>query len=106
MKVFTLEELTEKYIGKKGTPGRDAFDNELRMDLLGSAIKDTRKKRKLTQEQLGKLVGVQKAQISKIENSVKDVRFETVLKVFRAMNAQINFTVQLLDENQAIQPTI
>lgn len=32
-----------------------------------------------TQKQLGELVGVQKAQISKIENSVKNARFKTIL---------------------------
>jgi transcriptional regulator with XRE-family HTH domain len=37
--------------------------------LLGSAIKQARKERNLTQQQLGELVGVKKAQISKIENS-------------------------------------
>jgi transcriptional regulator with XRE-family HTH domain len=52
----------------------------------------------LTQEQLGKLIGVQKAQISKIENSLTDARFETILKVFKALNAKINFNIELLDQ--------
>ena len=30
---------------------------------------------------MGKLVGVQKAQISKIENNTKDVRLSTIMKV-------------------------
>jgi len=51
--------------------------------LLGQAIKQARQERNLTQEQLGDLVGVQKAQISKIENSVKTARFETILPTQR-----------------------
>ena len=98
MKTYSLEELTNKHIGKKGTPKREAFEYELRMDLLGQAIKDARKKRNLTQEQLGELVGVKKAQISKLENSLTDARFETVIKVFRALNAKINFNVELLNQ--------
>lgn len=47
--------------------------------------------RHLTQQQLGELVGVQKAQISKIENSVKNARFETRLKVFDALRAKVSF---------------
>ncbi len=54
-----------------------------------------RQQRNLTQEQLGELVGVQKAQISKIENSVKNARFETILKVFDALGAKVNFNVEL-----------
>ena len=78
MKTHTLEELTDKYIGKIGTPKRDAFENELRLDLIGHAIKEARKERNLTQEQLGELVGVKKAQISKIENNATDARFATI----------------------------
>lgn len=97
-KTVSLEALTDKHIGKKGTPEREAFDYELRLDLLGEAIKAARKERNLTQEQLGKLVGVKKAQISKIENSLTDARFETIIKVFKALNARINFKVELLNE--------
>lgn len=92
---FSLEEITDKYIGNKGSEKRDAFENELRLDLLGEALKQTRIKQKLTQEELGKLVGVQKSQISKLENSVKDARFETVLKVFKALNTRITFKLEL-----------
>jgi len=95
MKTYSLEELTDKYIGEKGTKKRDEFENELRLDLLGQAIKQARQERNLTQEELGKLVGVKKAQISKIENSATDARFTTVLRVFQALGAKINFNVEL-----------
>ena len=102
MKTYSLEELTDKHVGKKGTPNRDAFEYELRLDLLGQAIKDARKAHNLTQEQLGELVGVKKAQISKLENSLTDARFETIIKVFRALNAKINFNVELLNQKMNI----
>lgn len=94
-KTVSLDTMIDKHIGKRGTQKRDAFENELRIDLLGLAIKQARQDRKLTQEQLGDLVGVQKAQISKIENSVKNARFETILKVFDALGAKVNFNVEL-----------
>ena len=95
MKTYSLDELTDEYIGKKGTEKRDDFENELRLDLLGQTIKKVRLERNLTQAQLGELVGVKKAQISKLENSLTDARFETILKVFRALNAKITFNVEL-----------
>ncbi len=97
-KTHTLEELTDQYVGKIGTLKRDEFDNELRLDLLGHAIKQARQERNLTQEQLGELVGVKKAQISKIENSATDARFTTILKVFTALGAKVNFNVELDDQ--------
>ena len=50
-----------------------------------------------------KLVGVKKAQISKIENSTTDARFETILKVFKALNAKVSFNVELLNEHLIIE---
>lgn len=100
-KTVPLDTMIDKHIGKLGTAKREAFENELRIDLLGQAIKQARKERHLTQEQLGKLVGVQKAQISKIENSVKNARFETILKVFDALGAKVNFNVELNNEKLA-----
>ncbi len=94
-KTVSLDTMIDKHIGEIGTERRIAFENELRIDLLGQAIKQARQERNLTQEQLGKLVGVQKAQISKIENSVKNARFETILKVFDALGAKVNFNVEL-----------
>ncbi len=99
VKTYTLDEVTEKYIGERGTPKREAFENELRLDLIGEAIKKARKERNLTQEQLGELIGVKKSQISKLENSLTDARFETILKVFKALNARINFNVELLNQS-------
>ncbi len=93
MKTHALEELTDKYIGVKGSPDREQFEFELKLDILGDMIKAARKKQKLTQEQLGEIIGVQKAQISKIENNTKDVRLSTILKVFNALKAKVRMTI-------------
>ncbi len=102
MKAYSLEEVTDELIGKIGTNERDSFEAELKAELVGYAIKQTRLKRNLTQSELGKLVGVQKAQISKIENSISSARLETIVKVFKALNAKVNFQVELLNENMIL----
>ena len=98
MKTYSFDEVKDKYIGKRGTDRREKYEFELRLDLIGQIIKEARKERNLTQEQLGKLVGVQKAQISKIENNLTDARFDTILKVFKALNAKIYFNVELMNQ--------
>jgi DNA-binding XRE family transcriptional regulator len=95
LKTTSLDELIDKHIGEIGTENRDAFEEELRLDVLGQTIKQIRLEKNMTQAQLGELVGVKKAQISKIENNLNDARFETILKVFRALNAKISFNVEL-----------
>jgi DNA-binding XRE family transcriptional regulator len=95
METASLDTMIDKHIGELGSPARDAFEQELKLELLGYAIKEARLHHNLTQEQLGKLVGVQKAQISKLENNFTNARFDTVIKVFNALNAKVNFKVEL-----------
>jgi DNA-binding XRE family transcriptional regulator len=95
MKTVSLDHMIDQHVGKIGTPKRDAFEYELSIDLIGHAIKQARKERNLTQEELGKLVGVQKAQISKIENSIKNARLDTIMKIFKALGATVNFNIEL-----------
>lgn len=95
MKMMTLDQLKDKNIGGVGTPEREKYEFDLRMELLGEMIKYVRKERNLTQEQLGELIGVQKSQISKLEQSTKNVTIETILKVFRALKANVKFSVEM-----------
>ena len=97
LKIYTLEEAKDKHFGKIGTENRDKYEYELRLDLLGEMIKRTRKERNLTQSELGDMIGVQKSQISRIERNAKNVTIETILKVFKALKAKVNFNVELLD---------
>jgi HTH-type transcriptional regulator/antitoxin HipB len=97
MKTYSLSEMKDKHIGPIGTSERDEYEYELRMEVLGKMIKTTRRERNLTQEELGKLVGVQKAQISKLESSTNSATIDTILKVFSAMKAEIHFNVRLED---------
>ncbi|AQY21080.1 helix-turn-helix domain-containing protein [Riemerella anatipestifer] len=99
MKSYSLAEMKDKYIGKVGTKERDEYEYELRMDVLGKMIKTARQERNLTQEQLGQIVGVQKSQISKLESSANSATIDTIIKVFKALKAEINFNVKLEEQH-------
>lgn len=95
MKTYTLDEAEDLFIDKKGTKERDEYEFELKLELIGDMIKTARKKRKLTQEQLGELVGVKKSQISRLENSTGNVTFETVMRIFNALGAKLSLNLKL-----------
>jgi HTH-type transcriptional regulator/antitoxin HipB len=97
LRIYTLDEAKDKHLGKVGNDKRDKYEYELRLDLLGEMIKQTRQERNLTQTQLGDLIGVQKSQISRIEKNAKNVTIETILRVFGALKAKVNFNVELTD---------
>ena len=81
---YSFEEIKDETIGKVGTPDRDSYESELKWNLIGEAIKIARTELNMTQTQLGELVGVQRAQISRIESG-RNITFATVSRVFRAM---------------------
>jgi HTH-type transcriptional regulator / antitoxin HipB len=103
MKVYTLDEVIDRAIGVKGTPEREEFEYELKMETISRLIKEARKKRKLTQGELGKLVGVRKSQISKLENSANSATIETILRVFKALKAEVNFNIKMGDNYLQLQ---
>jgi len=98
VKTYSLDQMKDEFIGKPGSVVREDYEYELRMDVLGKMIKAARQERNLTQEELGKLIGVQKAQISKLESSANSATIDTILKVFRALRAEISFNIRLEDE--------
>ncbi len=102
MKTYTLDQVQDELIGTIGTVSRDIFEYELQMDLIGKAIKQTRKERNLTQEELGKLIGVQKAQISRIENNASNVTMDTLLRVFTALKATVKLQIELPNLNISV----
>jgi len=95
MTKLTLNQVKDRFIGKAGTPKRTQYEFDLQMDLIGQMIKTARKKQNLTQEELGKLIGVQKAQISKLEKGAKNTTIATILTVFDALKAKVAFKVEM-----------
>jgi len=95
LKTYTFDQIKNEFIGKKGTSRRDKYEFDLKLELLGEMIKTARKDKNLTQEQLGKIIGVQKAQISKLEKNTNNVTIGTVLRVFNALKAKVKFRVEL-----------
>jgi HTH-type transcriptional regulator / antitoxin HipB len=102
MKTYTLDQVQNKLIGEIGTPERDKFEYELQMELIGRAIKQTRQERHMTQEELGKLIGVQKAQISRLESNASNATIDTLIRVFTALKAKVKLQVELPNLNVSI----
>ena len=102
LEMFSFDQIKDEFIGETGTVKRTLYEQELQMEMIGELIKKVRLERNMTQEELGKLIGVQRAQISKLENNTTNVTVETILRVFSALKAKVNFNVELLNNNVTI----
>jgi len=92
-KFTTVSELEDRVLGPVGTPEREAYEYELKMEILAEKIRELRKMQNLTQDQLGEKIGVKKAQISKIEKSAKNTSLDTLNKIFQALHAKVTFQI-------------
>ncbi len=96
LEMYAFDQIKDEFIGEIGTERRTQYEHELQVEIMGEMIRKVRMERHLTQEELGKLIGVQRAQISKLENNTSNVTMQTILKVFGALKAKVNFNVELI----------
>lgn len=97
MNTVSFEEHLDRQYGKKGTPGRETFEEGFEAFQLGVILHEMRKKQGLTQEQLAKKCGTTKTYISRIENDASDIRLSTLMRIFReglGANLKLNVEVQ------------
>jgi DNA-binding XRE family transcriptional regulator len=94
MKTVTHEEVLNRFIGESGTENRIRFENELKTEILANQFKELRKKKHLTQSQLAEKLGMEKGQISKIENGKFNLTLVTINKIASALGAKVNFDLQ------------
>lgn len=85
----TLDVLTDEVYGKIGTPKRDAMEKQLKEEVnarfVGETIRKMRQAQHLTQEELGERIGVQKAQISRLEKGKSIITLPTMSRIFQAL---------------------
>lgn len=88
MKLIPFEQVLDEHFGKVGTPRRDEFESRVAASVhaykLGEAIKKARLQQNLTQEELGERIGVQRAQISRLEKGYS-ISIPTMSRVFQAL---------------------
>lgn len=95
MEYTTIEALENKILGAIGTSRRDAFEAAVNEEIhayhIGEAIRAARKERNMTQEQLAELMGVKKAQVSRIERG-DNPTLSTITRAFSALGMAVSLT--------------
>ena len=89
LKTKSLEELEDKYFGKKGTSKRENYEAQVEIEIIGEFLKQYREDKNLTQQQLAKKLGMDKSYISKIEHNVKTQRLDTLVNVLKALKGHL-----------------
>lgn len=96
MNLTPLDSFVDEVWGEKGTPRRDEMEaqleNEVKAYNVGEVIKEARQQQRMTQEELAKRIGVQRAQVSRIESG-RNLTISTIARVFNAMGVKVTLDV-------------
>lgn len=76
--------LDDKY-GKQGTPEREEFSKDALSFYYGEMIKEKRKEKHLTQQQLADQIGKERAYIAKIEQGKTDLQISNFVQIINAL---------------------
>ncbi len=90
--VKTFSDLVDAKYGKRSTPKREIFEQELTAFIVAELIKDARAKAKMTQAELAERSSTKKSYISRIESGKSDIRLSTL---FRILEEGLGRMVQL-----------
>jgi DNA-binding XRE family transcriptional regulator len=85
----SVDDIMDARYGKVGTPEREAFRREAHAYCIGQVIHDARKSEKMTQAELAKRVGTDKAYISKIEKGVVEPGVGMFYRIIEALGLRV-----------------
>jgi HTH-type transcriptional regulator / antitoxin HipB len=94
IKTVSHEEVLTRFVGEPDTKNHVRFENELKAEILAHQFKELRMKKHLTQSQLAEKLGMEKGQISKIENGKFNLTLATINKIASALDAKVSFDLQ------------
>jgi len=91
----SLDQFIEEEFGKKGTKKREKFETEYEAFKLGVLIRQARKEKGLTQEEVAELSGTNKSYISKLEKDLMDIRFSTLQRIItEGLGGQLEISIK------------
>lgn len=91
--IFNVSALIDDRFGKKGTMSRAEAEEKAYAFYAGQIIVEARKKAKLTQAELAKRIGSDKAYISRVESGKTDPKVSTFYRILNAIGCKIEFSM-------------
>lgn len=89
MHLTPLSTIVDEVWGEKGTAKRDVMEKQINDEVnsyyIGEAIRKARLAQNLTQDELGKKIGVQRAQICRLESGRSVITLPIMSRVFQAL---------------------
>ena len=89
-------EIKDRVYGEKGTERRDSLEREAEAFKIGLLLKKARESRKLTQEELGKIIDKKRTYISRVENDGSNITLSTLFEIVeKGLGGKVNISIEI-----------
>lgn len=96
-KIKHYKQVSQKFSGFGKPPEIDVFESDLDKKSMGELLKTLRKYKNLTQEQLGKLIGIDKTEISKLERGNRNLTIGRLIQLLDALLVTTKLKIEVND---------
>jgi len=96
MNTKTWSEIKDSVYGKKGTKRRDELEREFESFKIGLLLRKAREEKKLTQEELGKIINKKRTYISRVENDGSNITLKTLFDIVeKGLGGKVKISIEL-----------
>lgn len=88
----TANDYLDENYGITGTPEREEFSKKAISFYYGELIKETRKEKHLTQQELADKIGKERAYIAKIEQGKTDLQISNFIQIINALGLSLQLS--------------
>ncbi len=89
-------QLKDDVYGKKGSSRRDELDREIEAFKIGLLIRQARESKKMTQEELGKVISKKRSYISRVENDGSNMNLKTLYDIVeKGLGGKVNIAIEI-----------
>lgn len=94
--ITTWSEIKDKVYGEKGTERRDNLEREAESFKIGLLLKKARESRKMTQEELGRIIDKKRTYISRVENDGSNITLSTLFEIVeKGLGGKVNISIKV-----------
>ena len=91
-----IDKIKDEVYGKKGSVRRDELDREVEAVKIGLLIRQARESKKMTQEELGKVISKKRSYISRVENDGSNINLKTLYDIVeKGLGGKVNIAIDV-----------
>jgi len=94
--IKTWTQIKDDVYGKIGSHRRDELDREVEAFKIGLLIRQARESKKMTQEELGKIISKKRSYISRVENDGSNMNLRTLFEIVeKGLGGKVNIAIEI-----------